>query len=291
MLVEVQDTQWVEIRTKDGRLFRRFTTLYRPSDAAVVKSVSQSQEAAVELAAGGGSGQADPFNSPSMQNRRWWLGFKRGLYGWDKAYPKPFARPVQMEGEPARTIHAGTLAEAGMKSDAAAKIDAELADWLKDTDEAFAVCVARHGVIVLHKAYGKRSGRPMTVGTGSWMASGGKMFTGLAAMMAASCRRDAAPVGDGPGDARLGHGAVHRRDTVAGGREKRADGCRRNDNGDLADHPHPRLGHHPQGSHNLASGKRRGPGRRRRGDAVPLPVGRQKRTTAEAQSHRGCRRE
>jgi len=173
-----------EIRTKDGRLFRRFTTLYRPSDAAVVKSASQSQEAAVELAAGGGSGRDDPFNSPSMQNRRWWLGFKRVLYGWDKAYPKPFARPVKMEGEPARTIRPGTLAEAGMKSDAAARIDAELTEWSKDTDEAFAVCVVRHGVIVLHKAYGRRGGAPMTVDTGSWMASGGKMFTGLAAMMA-----------------------------------------------------------------------------------------------------------
>jgi len=173
-----------EIRTRDGMLFRRFTTLYRPSDAAAVKSAGQSQEAAVELAAGGGSGRADFFNSPSMENRRWWLGFKRGLYGWDKAYPKPFARPVQMEGEPATTLRAGTLAEAGMKSDAAAKIDAELADWSKDTNEAFAVCVARHGVIVLHKAYGKRGGEPMTVDTGSWMASGGKMFTGLAAMMA-----------------------------------------------------------------------------------------------------------
>ena len=173
-----------EIRTKDGRVFRRFTTLYRPSDAAVVKSVSQTQETAVALAAGGGSGQADPFNSSSMQNRRWWLGFKRGLYGWDKAYPKPFARPVQMEGEPARTIRQGTLAEAGMKSGAAARIDAELADWSKNTDEAFAVCIARHGVILLHKAYGRRGGEPMTVDTGSWMASGGKMFTGMLAMMA-----------------------------------------------------------------------------------------------------------
>jgi len=173
-----------EIRTKDGRVFRRFTTLYRPSDAAVVKSVSQTQETAVALAAGGGGGQADPFNSPSMWNRRWWLGFKRGLYGWDKAYPKPFARPVKMEGEPARTIRPGTLAEAGMKSDAVARIDAELTEWSKDTDEAFAVCVARHGVIVLHKAYGRRGGEPMTVDTGSWMASGGKMFTGLLAMMA-----------------------------------------------------------------------------------------------------------
>jgi CubicO group peptidase (beta-lactamase class C family) len=173
-----------EIRLKDGRVFRRFTTLYRPSDAAVLKSAAQSQEAAIALAAGGGGSEADPFNSPSMENRRWWLGFKRGLYGWDKAYPKPFARPVKMEGEPARTIRAGTLAEAGMKSDAVARIDAELTEWSKNTDEAFAVCVARHGVIVLHKAYGRRGGEPMTVNTGSWMASGGKMFTGLLAMMA-----------------------------------------------------------------------------------------------------------
>jgi CubicO group peptidase (beta-lactamase class C family) len=33
------------------------------------------------------------------------------------------------------------------------------------------VCIVRKGVIVLHKAYGTRDGKPMTVDTKSWMAS------------------------------------------------------------------------------------------------------------------------
>ncbi len=58
-----------------------------------------------------------------------------------------------------------------MKPDAAEKIDKALQAFAADTDQAFAVCIVRHGVIVLHKAYGTRDGKPMTVDTKSWMAS------------------------------------------------------------------------------------------------------------------------
>ena len=70
-----------------------------------------------------------------------------------------------------------------MKADAATKIDAVLTEWAGDTDEAFAVCVVRHGVIVLHKAYGTRDGKPMTVTTPSWMASLTKLMSGSLIMM------------------------------------------------------------------------------------------------------------
>ena len=68
-------------------------------------------------------------------------------------------------------VREGTLAEAGMKPDAAEKMDAVLTEWAPNDDQAFAVCVVRNGVIVLHKAYGTRDGKPMTVHTKSWMAS------------------------------------------------------------------------------------------------------------------------
>ena len=58
-----------------------------------------------------------------------------------------------------------------MKPDAAGKIDAVCREWAADDDRAFAVCIVRHGVIVLHRAYGTRDGRPITVHTKSWMAS------------------------------------------------------------------------------------------------------------------------
>ena len=43
-----------------------------------------------------------------------------------------------------------------MKPEAAAKLDALLKQWAADSDEPFSVCIARHSVIVLHRAYGSR---------------------------------------------------------------------------------------------------------------------------------------
>lgn len=103
--------------------------------------------------------------------RQWWVELKRKLTGFDKLYPRAFVGPQRVTGTPARVVHAGTLAEAGMKPDAAERIDAACQAWSADTDQAFAVCIVRHGVVVLHKAYGMRDGAPMTVDTPSWMAS------------------------------------------------------------------------------------------------------------------------
>ena len=125
----------------------------------------------------------DFYLSPSQRDRQWWVGLKRKIYGWDKRFPKPVVCPRPIEGKPAPVVREGTLEQAGMKADAAGKIDAVLTAWSADTDEAFAVCVVRRGVIVLHKAYGRRDGTPMTVTTKSWMASTTKMLSGTLNMM------------------------------------------------------------------------------------------------------------
>jgi len=101
---------------------------------------------------------------------------KRRLYGMDKVYPDPFVCPRKLEGPPATVVHEGTLAEAGMKPDAAEKIDEVCKSWAADSDQAFGVCIVRHGVIVLHKAYGARGGKPLALATKSWMASVTKML-------------------------------------------------------------------------------------------------------------------
>jgi len=130
------------------------------------------------------AGQVDDFYArPEQLDRQWWVGLKRKLYGWDKQFAEPFVCPRPIEGDPAPTIREGTLQQAGMNPDAADKIDAMLTEWAADTDEPFAVCVVRHGVIVLHKAYGTRDGKPMTVTTRSWMASLTKMVSGTLMMM------------------------------------------------------------------------------------------------------------
>lgn len=114
------------------------------------------------------------YTDISARDRQWWVGLKRKIYGTDKIYPNPIICPKPVEGKPAMIIHEGTLAEAGMKPEGVQKLDELLTSWAADSDEGFATCIVRHGVVVLHKAYGMRDGKPMTVDTKSWMASNSK---------------------------------------------------------------------------------------------------------------------
>jgi len=148
---------------------------YDPFDIAAL--IAGLQEAGKDPQTG------DFYSNPRQLDRQWWVGLKRKLYGFDKKYPQPFVCPRPIEGEPAPVIRKGSLKEAGMKRDAARRIDAVLRKWAADSDEAFAVCIVRHGVIVLHKAYGTRDGERMTVNTKSWMASTTKMLSGTLMMM------------------------------------------------------------------------------------------------------------
>jgi len=155
---------------------------------ALVESLNRGDAGAVLLT---GLAEAQPdddpddyYSDPWQRNRQWWVGLKRKLYGWEKRWPKPFVCPRPIKGKPAPAVRKGTLAEAGFKPDFPAKLDAVLTAWAKDTDEAFAVCIVRHGVIAFHKAYGTRDGKPMTVETKSWMASTTKMISGACMLMA-----------------------------------------------------------------------------------------------------------
>ncbi|MFA6239645.1 MAG: serine hydrolase [Candidatus Hydrogenedentales bacterium] len=115
-------------------------------------------------------------------DRQWWVGLKQKLYPGAPYYPYTVVCPYQKEGEPARVLRDGTPEEAGMKPDAVQKIDAVLQAWAEESKEPFAVCLARHGVVYMHKAYGERFGQPMTVTTKSWMASISKFLSGTLMM-------------------------------------------------------------------------------------------------------------
>lgn len=78
---------------------------------------------------------------------------------------------------------AGGVRVSGLQSDTFENLDALLSEWAANSDEAFIACVARHGVIVLHKAYGTRDGQPMTTTTQSPMASTTKLLAGTAMTM------------------------------------------------------------------------------------------------------------
>jgi len=130
-----------------------------------------------------GRGDPGPFDDVWAQDRQWWVGLKRQLYGTGEVYAEAFVCPRPIQGENAPVLRDGSPEEAGMKPDAADKIDALLQEWAANSDESFAVCIARHGVIVLHQAYGQRGGRPMTVDDRSWMASITKLLSGSLMMM------------------------------------------------------------------------------------------------------------
>jgi CubicO group peptidase (beta-lactamase class C family) len=129
------------------------------------------------------TGPVHKYDDALAFERQWWVDVKRRLYGWEREFNQPFVCPRPLEGKPALVVRAGALKEAGMKDGSLEKIDAVLGAFAADTDEAFAVCIVRHGVIVLHKAYGTRNGRPMTVSTKSWMASVTKTIAAMCMLM------------------------------------------------------------------------------------------------------------
>ncbi len=123
--------------------------------------------------------QEDAF----VVDRQRLVDLKRSLDGTAKAFPNPFVGPRPIEGKPAPVVREGSAEEAGVRPDTAAKIDEAGRAFAADTDQAFTICVVRHGVIVIHKAYGTRDGKPMTVDTKSWMASVTKAMSATTMMM------------------------------------------------------------------------------------------------------------
>jgi CubicO group peptidase (beta-lactamase class C family) len=87
--------------------------------------------------------------------------------------------PRRMDGPPAPVLHEGTPEEAGVKPDAAESIRARCQQWYEDSREPFVVFVARHGVIVIHEAFGEQDGDPVSLTTPMEMASISKAITGM----------------------------------------------------------------------------------------------------------------
>ncbi len=132
-----------------------------------------------------GVAQVSRLNDAFAYERQAWVTIRRKTTGLDAEYPTPFEGPSVIRGKAAPEVRVGTEAEAKVKPGTAEKIDAVLTEWAKDDDQAFAVCVVRNGVIVLHKAYGTRDDKPMTVDTPSWMASVTKPMSATLVLMLA----------------------------------------------------------------------------------------------------------
>jgi CubicO group peptidase (beta-lactamase class C family) len=128
------------------------------------------------------AGKAAPDDHASFRDRQWWVNFKRKYYGYDKLYPERFVCPRPTEGKPARVIRQGTLAEAGMKSDALDSIDAACAAWVKENGVGFTMCVVRHGVVVINRGYGRSENQPVTPATPGILASTTKFLNAILCM-------------------------------------------------------------------------------------------------------------
>jgi CubicO group peptidase (beta-lactamase class C family) len=154
---------------------------------AAFAELDRSQSGAILLAGlrdmKGSTEPANAYNDPLALDRQWWLGLKARYYGTQNLI-RGIKPPAQMEGPAVTVVHEGTLEEAGVVADAAKRMDEYCRTWAADSDEAFGVCVVRHGVVVLHKAYGRRDGKEMTVDTPSNLASLSKMLSGTLVMMA-----------------------------------------------------------------------------------------------------------
>ena len=127
---------------------------------------------------------ASVFDDPAALERQWWVGLKRRLNGNDKRFSAPFIHPRPLTGSPAPVLRSGTAQEAGFQADAVDEIDALLQEWAANSRPAFSVCIARHGVVLLHRAYGQRGPEPMTTATQSSLASLTKLFQAILVMMA-----------------------------------------------------------------------------------------------------------
>jgi CubicO group peptidase (beta-lactamase class C family) len=122
------------------------------------------------------------YNGVATAEKQYWTKLERKLNQNDTMFVREFQLPQQLS-TPAPAVLEGTMSEARMTDDAPQKIDAVLTEWANDTDEPFIACVIRNGVIVHHKAYGKRDDKPMTTQTKSWMASLSKLISGTMVMM------------------------------------------------------------------------------------------------------------
>jgi CubicO group peptidase (beta-lactamase class C family) len=115
--------------------------------------------------------------NPGWRERQWWVNFKRKFYGLDKIHKKSFVCPKPIKGKPAPIVRVGTLEEAGIKKETVEKIDKIFKEWARESKEPFGVCIVRHGVIAIHKAYGQYNEKPMTLNTKTWMASITKLMS------------------------------------------------------------------------------------------------------------------
>lgn len=123
------------------------------------------------------TGKAPPLtNTPVIRDHDYHLALKLKLLGVEDKWPA-LKMPRKIESKPATVLHEGNFQEASVKPDTADKIRAVCQQWYAESDEPFVICVARHGVIIIHEAFGPDD--EVTIDTATPMASLTKLVTGV----------------------------------------------------------------------------------------------------------------
>lgn len=117
-------------------------------------------------------------DTPIIRDHDYHLALKRKLLGVEHKW-QPLQMPQKIVNKPAAILHEGSEQEAGIKLGTADKIRSVCQQWYEKSGEPFIVFVARHGVIIIHEAFGERSDGLVTLETATEMASITKLLTGV----------------------------------------------------------------------------------------------------------------
>jgi CubicO group peptidase (beta-lactamase class C family) len=117
-------------------------------------------------------------DTPIIRDHDYHLALKRKLLGVENKWPA-LKMPRQIDGKPATVLHEGSEQEASVKAGTAEKIRKVCEQWYQDSGEPFVTLVARHGVIIIHEAFGEGPDGKVTLETATEMASLTKLVTGV----------------------------------------------------------------------------------------------------------------
>ncbi|MFT4639422.1 MAG: CubicO group peptidase (beta-lactamase class C family) [Verrucomicrobiales bacterium] len=175
--IEMTYPDWVGVDAAQAEALG--TSLNRTMGQMIQRDIGRSDAFARFLAGASKAGKAvNTYNEPVTLDRAWWLTLKRRLNGNAVKYASAKITIPETSETKAPAIRQGSPKDAGMAADVSEKLDAVLSEWAANTDTPFIACVARHGVIVHHKAYSPPNGEPTTTDSTFWVASISKALSG-----------------------------------------------------------------------------------------------------------------
>jgi len=145
-------------------------SILRQEEGAILMSFLHEVEA--------GSVPASKVDTPLIRDHDFHLALKRKLLAVEESYPE-LARPLTMLEGDAPVLRQGTAAEAGVAPDTARRLREVCERWFEESGEPFDLLIARHGVIVIHEAFGDWPWGEMTLDTPKPVASITKLITGV----------------------------------------------------------------------------------------------------------------